>query len=99
MLTFAAELNIIYMNVDISMEKLLHLLSGMSLDSRKWLAEHLVEPWERENTTQHTSDEEFVREFLATPYDNPTTAEEAKKEIRDSHVYGTRKIKQLHDEK
>ena len=46
-----------------------------------------------------TSDEEFVREFLAPPYDNPTTAEEAKKEIRDSHVFGTRQIKPLHDEK
>ena len=34
---------------------------------------------------QRDRDLEFVREFLSTPYDNPMTADEAKRMIRESH--------------
>ena len=40
-----------------------------------------------------TDDEDFVREFLATPYDNPMTADEAKQMIHESHHFEERNIK------
>ncbi len=35
------------MNATFSLDTLLHLLSGLSLDNRVWLAEHLVNPSEK----------------------------------------------------
>lgn len=85
------------MNAMISLDYLLHALSGLSLSNRQWLADHLVEPWEHNQEKAQIADEEFVRQFLATPYDNPMTADEAKQMIRESHQFGFRTIKPLHD--
>ena len=80
------------MTATIPLETVLHALSGLSLDNRRWLAEHLLLPAERQATSsiENVSDDDFIRDFLATPYDNPMTAEEHKKMIRDSHQFGMR---------
>lgn len=85
------------MDATISLESLLQMLSRLSLSKRKWLADHLVEPWEREDVNQRQADEEFVRDFLSTPYDNPTSADEAKNVIREHRYYSERNLKPLHD--
>ena len=36
------------MDTSLSLENILHMLSGLSLKNRQWLAEHLVEPNEIE---------------------------------------------------
>ena len=81
------------MNTTLSLESILHMLSGLSLSNRQWLAEHLVEPEEQERARQLKSDEEFVREFLAMPRGNDMTAEEMKTMLRESHHFGLRDIK------
>lgn len=88
------------MTATIPLETVLHALSGLSLDNRRWLADHLVLPDERQRTTskEDVSDEDFVRDFLATPYDNPMSAEEHKKMIRESHQFGLWQINALHDD-
>lgn len=51
-------------------------------------------------TSNASTDEEFFREFLAIPYDNPLTAEEEKKAIRRSHYFDSdRRIEHLYDNK
>ena len=52
----------------------------------------------KSNDNQRDRDMEFVREFLSTPYDNPMTADEAKRMIRESHYFEDKYIKPLHDE-
>lgn len=84
------------MKATISMESLLKTLSGLSLSNRKWLAAHLVEPWEEEVKTL-TDDEQFVDKFLNTPYDNPMSAQEAKKIVRESRIYKNRNHKTLYN--
>lgn len=81
-----------------SLESILHMLSGLSLSNRQWLAEHLVEPEEAEQAIQRKSDEEFVRELLALRYDGEPTAEEKKKMLRDSHHFGGREINYRFDD-
>lgn len=81
------------MKTTLSLENILHMLSGLSLSNRQWLAEHLVEPEELENAKQRKSDEEFVREFLAMPRGNDLSAEEMKELLRESHHFGLREIK------
>ena len=81
------------MNTTLSLENILHMLSGLSLSNRQWLAEHLVEPEELERARQRKSDEEFVREMRALQYEGQPTAEEMKKMIRESHHFGLRDIK------
>ena len=81
------------MNTTLSLENILHMLSGLSLSNRQWLAEHLVEPEELERAKQHKNDEEFVREFLAMPRGNDMSADEMKKMLRESHHFGLREIK------
>ena len=81
------------MNTTLSLENILHMLRGLSLSNRQWLAEHLVEPEEMERAKQRKSDEEFVREMRALQYEGQPTAEELKKMIRESHHFGLRDIK------
>ena len=81
------------MNTTLSLESILHMLSGLSLSNRQWLAEHLVEPEELERAKQRKSDEDFVREFLAMPRGNDMTAEVMQKMLRESHHFGLRDIK------
>ena len=76
------------MNTTLSLESILHMLSGLSLSNRQWLAEHLVEPEELERERQRKSDEEFVRELQALHYEGEPTAEERKKMLRESHHFG-----------
>ena len=73
------------MNTTLSLDNILHMLSGLSLSNRKWLAEHLVEPEEIERAKERKSDEDFVREFMALPRGNDMTADEMKKMLRESH--------------
>ena len=81
------------MNTTLSLESILHMLSGLSLSNRQWLAEHLVEPEELELAKQRKSDEEFVHEFFAMPRGNDMSADEMKKMLRESHHFGLREIK------
>lgn len=81
------------MKTTLSLENILHMLSGLSLSNRQWLAEHLVEPEELEQIKQRKSDEEFVRELQALHYEGEPSAEELKKSLRDSHHFGGREIK------
>ena len=81
------------MNTTLSLENILHMLSGLSLSNRKWLAEHLVEPEELERSEQHKSDEKWLKELQALHYEGQPTAEEMKKMIRESHHFGGREIK------
>jgi hypothetical protein len=71
------------MKTTLSLENILHMLSGLSLSNRQWLAEHLVEPEELEQIKQRKSDEEFVRELQALHYEGEPSAEELKKSLRD----------------
>ena len=60
------------------------IMRRMSREQKLAVVAFLVDTMQDEEQ-QMTADEEFVREFLATPYDNPMTADEAKKMIRESH--------------
>ena len=73
------------MNTTPSLESILHMLSGLSLSNRKWLAEHLVEPDEMEQTQQRKRDEGLVRKLHSLHYDGEMKAEEMKKTLRESH--------------
>ncbi len=86
------------MNTSLSLESILHMLSGLSLNNRRWLAEHLVEPEEIERAKQRKSDEQFVRELQALHYEGELTAEEKKKILRDSHIFGAREIKYKYED-
>lgn len=72
------------MNTTLSLESILHMLSGLSLSNRQWLAEHLVEPEEMERAIQRKSDEQLVRDLQALHYEGEPTVEERKKMLRDS---------------
>lgn len=80
------------MNVSIPLEDILKALSGLSLSNRIWLAEHLVKPEERNEAKILKKDEDFMREFLSMPYENPITTEQAKQQIRESRQFGLREI-------
>ena len=73
------------MNTTLSLENILHMLSGLSLSNRQWLAEHLVKPEELKTAQQRKRDEELVRKLHALHYDGEMTAGEMKKSLRDSH--------------
>ena len=81
------------MNTTLSLESILHMLSGLSLSNRQWLAEHLVEPEELEVARQRKRDEELVRKLHSLHYEGEMTGEELKKALRDSHQFGLREIK------
>lgn len=81
------------MNTTISLENILNMLRGLSLSNRQWLAEHLVEPAEMEQMVQRKSDAQLVRDLQALRYEGEPTTEEKKKMLRDSHVFGGRRIK------
>jgi hypothetical protein len=86
------------MNTTLSLESILHMLSGLSLSNRQWLAEHLIEPEEIAQSAQRKSDEEFVRELQALHYEGEPTAEERKRMLRDNHFFGSRKIRYKYDD-
>ena len=86
------------MNTTLSLESILHMLSGLSLNNRQWLAEHLVEPEEIEQAQQRKRDEELVRKLHALHYEGEMTAEEMKKTLRESHHFGLREIRYTYDE-
>ena len=86
------------MNTTLSLESILHMLSGLSLSNRQWLAEHLVEPEELKMVQQRKRDEELVRKLHELHYDGEMTAEEMKKTLRDSHHFGLREIKYSYDD-
>ncbi len=81
------------MNTTLSLESILHMLSGLSLSNRKWLAEHLVEPEELERSEQRKSDEKWLRELQALHYEGELSAEEKKRVLRESRHYGGREIR------
>ncbi|MCR5455757.1 MAG: hypothetical protein K6F33_12290 [Bacteroidales bacterium] len=78
------------MDTTISLNNILQMLGALSLPKRIWLAEHLVKPEEKQAMTQREKDEALLRDFFSTPYDNPMTADEAKKMIRESHYFENR---------
>ena len=86
------------MNTTLSLESILHMLSGLSLSNRQWLAKHLVEPEELKMTQQRKRDEELVSKLHALHYDGEMTAEEMKKNLRSSHTFGLREIKYSYDD-
>lgn len=81
------------MNTTLSLESILHMLSGLSLSNRKWLAEHLVEPEELEPNEQRTSDEKWIRELQALHYEGELSAEEKKRILRESRSSVGRNIR------
>ena len=80
------------MNTPLSMEAILEMLRGLSLNNRQWLAEHLVDPEELDSALQRERDEAFIRELHALHYEGEPTAEERKRMLRESHHFGLRKI-------
>lgn len=88
-------------NVTISLDSILHSLGFLSSSNKRWLAEHLIEQAakdEVEASAAKQSDEDFFKDLFSTPYDNPMTAEEAKRIIRENRHSGvTRHIKPLSD--
>lgn len=82
------------MNVSISLplDTILKSLSTLSLANRRWLGEHLIEEVEDEasksvDKSRKESDEEFMERFFALPHDNPMSAKEKEKMIRESHYF------------
>ena len=74
------------------------LMQRMNREQKLAVVAFLVDTMQDEEEQQRRkADEEFVREFLATPYDNPMTADETKQMIRESHHFGERNIKPLYD--
>ena len=88
-------------NVTISLDSILYSLGFLSSSNKRWLAEHLIEQAakdEAEANAAKQSDEEFFKDLFSTPYDNPMSAEEEKRIIRESRHSGvTRHIKPLSD--
>ena len=74
----------------------LDLMRGMSREQKLAVVAYLVDTMQDEEQ-QMCADDEFVRQFLSTRYDNPMTAAEAKKMIRESHHFAARNLKPLHD--
>ena len=81
------------MNTTLSLENILHMLSGLSLSNRQWLAEHLVEPKEIERAIKHKSDEEWLKELQALHYEGEPSTEEKKRILRESRNFSGRNIK------
>ena len=90
-------------NVTISLDSILSSLRFLSSGNKRWLAEHLIEQAakdEAEAAVAKQTDEEFFRDLFSTPLDNPMTAEEVKRIIRESRHSGvTRQIKPMSDYK
>ena len=78
------------MNTTLSLESILHMLSGLSLSNRRWLAEHLVEPEEMERVIQRKSDEEWLKELQALHYEGEPSVEEKKRFLRESRYFSGR---------
>ena len=87
------------MDTTLSLEAILHMLSGLSLTNRQWLAEHLVEPEELERARQRKSDEELVRKLHSLRYEGEMAPDELKQSLRESHHFGLSEIKYSYDDK
>ena len=81
------------MNTSLSLENILHMLSGLSLSNRQWLAEHLVEPEELEQSKQRKSNEQWLKELQALHYEGEPSVEEKKRFLRESRSFSGRNIK------
>lgn len=81
------------MNTSLSLENILHMLSGLSLSNRQWLAEHLVEPEELEHAKQRKSNEQWLKELQALHYEGEPSVEEKKRFLRESRNFSGRNIK------
>jgi hypothetical protein len=81
------------MNTTLSLESILHMLSGLSLSNRQWLAEHLVEPAEMEQAIKHKSNEEWLQELQALHYEGEPSVEEKKRFLRESRHFAGRNLK------
>jgi hypothetical protein len=77
------------MNTTLSLESILHMLSGLSLSNRQWLAEHLVEPEEMKRAIKRKSDEEWLKELQALHYEGEPSTEEKKRFLRESRHFST----------
>lgn len=64
------------MNTTLSLENILHMLSGLSLSNRRWLAEHLVEPAETKRVVHRKSDAQLVHDLQALRYEGEPITEE-----------------------
>ena len=77
-----------------------HLLQEMSQEDKLAVMAFLVDTMQEEKRSiGQNSDADFFRQFLATPFNNPMSADETKHMIRESRHFGDRKIKSLHVEK
>ena len=91
-------------NVTISLDSILNSLGFLSNSNKRWLAEHLMEQVNKaesieEATVEKTADDAFFDDLFSTPYDNPQTAEEAKRVIREGRHSGlTRQIQSTSQE-
>ncbi|MBQ7494719.1 MAG: hypothetical protein IJT75_03000 [Bacteroidaceae bacterium] len=91
--------------VTISLDAILQALGFLSNSNKRWLAEHLIEQAAKEETVEkdsidaeRQSDEEFFKDLFSTPLDNPMTAEDMKRVIRENRHSGvTRHIKPIFD--
>ena len=82
-------------------DTILGLFNGLSYSNKQWLAEHLIEQVARDEAQEAAakpSDEEFFRDLFSTPYENPTSADEAMRIIRQSRHSGiTRHIEPIYE--
>ena len=85
------------MDTTLSLENILHMLSGLSLSNRQWLASHLVEPDELERAKSLKNDEEWIRELQGLHYEGEPTAEELKRSLRQSHSFRGRELRLTYD--
>ena len=79
------------MNTTISLDAVWQFLSSLSLDnsSKEWLAERLIE-------SKMPSDDEWIDKMAGSFADDPRSADEIYKEIRQSRKSGiTRQLLQL----
>lgn len=88
------------MKATISLDGILSLIHAFSLDadSKRWLAEKLVEETQPEKAKQNYAD--FINSICGAWDDDPRTTEEIKTDIRNARQFNvTRHIMPLTDEK
>lgn len=73
-------------SISLPLDGILRSLGTLSIDDREWLAGHLMEQVKKEKDAK-AKEKLFFSEFLKLPYDNPMSAKEKEKMIRDSHYF------------